>query len=134
MGAPLTADEEAAILAAWYQLESICAAQSELTEPLEMLDFCTDLVMATYEVRRAIGAAWNDANARAFPTPPRQKPHKTRLKYLEDAKDELDALGLNPLLEGVHAIVLDDPKQLHNILAELFGEEPADDQNSTDNT
>ncbi len=42
------------------------------------------------------------------------------LKYLEDAKDELDTLGPNILLLG-----LDDPKQLHFILTELFREESA---------
>ena len=71
MGAPLSADEETAILSAWYRLEALAQAQSELTEPVDMLDHVTDLIMAAYEVRRAIGEGWNAANARAWPTPQR---------------------------------------------------------------
>ena len=95
MGAPLSADEEEAILEAWYRLESLAMAQAELTEPVEMLDHVTDLIMAAYEVRRAIGEGWNNANARAWPTPPRAviRPRiPTALNYTKE--ELLDALAI----------------------------------------
>lgn len=69
MNAPLSADEEERILRAWWALEALAQAQTELTDPVEMLDHVTDLIMAAYELRRAIGDSWNAANARAFPGP-----------------------------------------------------------------
>jgi hypothetical protein len=110
MGAPLTPDEEDRIQQAWERLYQMDIQDGDAlsTEPLEMLNFCTDTIMAIYELRAAINGAWNAANARAFPTP--QK-----------------------LPKGVHLIPLGDPKQLHSILTELFGES-ANDQNPTDNT
>lgn len=102
MGAPLTAEEEDRIAEAWGSLLDIeDGAVSRSASPLDMLNYCTDLVMAIYEVRRAINTAWNDANARRWPTPPREaKPKPTRIV----------------------AFALDDPVELQTILGELFGD------------
>lgn len=78
MGADLSADEEIRILDAWYDLEAQFSAMAELPDPGQMLDFVTDMTMAGFEVRRAIGDAWNAANARAFPAP--TKPHLVRAR------------------------------------------------------
>ena len=95
MGAPLNADEETAILEAWYRLEALAQAQAELTDPVEMLDHVTDLIMAAYEVRRAIGDGWNAANFRAFPTPPRAAIRPRIPTALNYTKEELlDALAI----------------------------------------
>lgn len=104
MGAPLTADEEDGISGAWFYLRDRQNKALPHAEPLEMLNHCTDLIMAIYEVRKAINTAWNDANARRWPTPPREaKPRRP------------------PTLV---ALALDDPVELHTILSELFGETP----------
>ena len=82
-------DEEHTILKAWFALEALCAAQADITEPVEMLDHVTDIIMSCYEVRRAIGDSWNAANFRAFPNPSPRLVHRrpqipTALDYTEE--------------------------------------------------
>jgi hypothetical protein len=109
LGAPLTGDEEDRIHEAWMNLYSMDAEMGPSADPLQMLNFCTDTIMAIYELRKAINTAWNAANARAWPTPPKavKRPPPVLLKLY---------------------------KADYDLLTELFGEESANDQNPTDNT
>lgn len=103
LNAPLEAEEEERILEAWYRLEALCAAQSELSDPIEMLEHITDVVLCTYEVRRAIMSGWNAANARAFPTPTRTQVGSSRL-LLQKPLDDITAEDVETVLNNMRLL------------------------------
>lgn len=72
MGAPLLEEDAIKILEAWTNLYHHSLAVPPQPEPLEMLNYCSDMQTVVWEVRRAVSDAWYYANEKAFPDPVRR--------------------------------------------------------------
>jgi len=69
MGAPLTENESRRIDIAWEALRGLSRSEPNNADPAQMLEHGTALIMAVYELRRAIDDGWFYANKRRFPPP-----------------------------------------------------------------
>jgi len=90
MGAPLSQDEEIHILTQWERLYDLCVTIEPDPDPLDMLNYMTDLIGKIWECRRAIDDGWHSANRRAFPDPPKIK---RRVNPVERSISDLEKLG-----------------------------------------
>ena len=102
MNASMTEAECKRIKDAWADIYHQALAVPGQPEPLEMLDWITDMIGHCWEVRRAIDDGWHEANRRAFPGPaPRERRQPALSQELASALAMLSEDQIKEALEAI---------------------------------